>query len=82
MDKNTQENTAELVLMQVNEDTCIGSGQCEMLEEETFYVDDDTVIAGVIGTGMLPADRAKKVVDTCPTKAISIVEAAAEGEQE
>ena len=42
--------------------------------EETFLVDDDTVIAGVIGTGMLPADRAKKVIDTCPTKAISIVE--------
>ena len=68
------ENTTQLVQLQVNEDTCIGSGQCEMLEEETFLVDDDTVIAGVIGTGMLPADRAKKVIDTCPTKAISIVE--------
>ena len=68
------EQTQDLVRLQVNEDTCIGSGQCEMLEEETFFVDDDTVIAGVIGTGMLPADRAKKVIDTCPTKAISIVE--------
>lgn len=75
------EDTNELVKMQVNEDTCIGSGQCEMLEEETFYVDEDTVIANVIGTGMLPRDRAKKVIDTCPTRAISIVEASG-GEQE
>lgn len=44
-----------------------------MLEEDTFFVDDDTVIAGVIGTGMLPADRAKRVIDTCPTKAISAI---------
>ena len=76
------EQTQELVRLQVNEDTCIGSGQCEMLEEETFLVDDDTVIAGVIGTGMLPADRAKKVIDTCPTKAISIVAAEGVSEEE
>lgn len=76
------EQTQELVRLQVNEDTCIGSGQCEMLEEETFLVDDDTVIAGVIGTGMLPADRAKKVIDTCPTKAISIVAAEGASEEE
>ena len=73
---------AELVRLQVNENTCIGSGQCEMLEEETFLVDDDTVIAGIIGTGMLPADRAKKVIDTCPTKAISIVAGDASSEEE
>lgn len=72
-DENTPETVAEMVRMQVNEETCIGAGQCEMLEEDTFYVDDDTVIAGVIGTGMLPRDRAQKVVDTCPSRAISIV---------
>ena len=68
-----EDNTEHLVRLQVNENTCIGSGQCEMLEEETFLIDDDTVIAGVIGTGMLPVERAKKVIDTCPAKAISIV---------
>jgi len=73
--------TAELVGVQVNEETCIGAGQCEMLEEETFYVDDDTVIAGVIGTGMLPRDRAMKVVGTCPSRAISIVEPAAQEDE-
>ncbi len=62
----------ELVKMVVNQDVCIGAGQCEMLEEETFLVDDDTVVAGVIGTGLLPMDRAQKVIGACPTQAISI----------
>ena len=68
----SEANESEMVMMAVNQDVCIGSGQCEMLEEETFLVDDDTVIAGVIGTAMLPMDRAQKVIDTCPTQAISI----------
>lgn len=72
----------ELVTMTVNQDVCIGSGQCEMLEEETFLVDDDTVIAGVIGSAMLPLDRAQKVIDTCPTQAISIAVADAAKEEE
>lgn len=62
-----------LVKMAVDEDKCIGSGQCEMLAEDTFLVDDDTVIAGVIGDGMLDPELAKACVDTCPTRAISIV---------
>lgn len=66
------ESEVELVKMAVNQEVCIGAGQCEVLEEETFYIDDDTVIAGVIGTGLLPADRAEKVIAACPTQAISI----------
>jgi len=67
------DDAAPLVKMQVDEDMCIGAGQCEMLEEETFCVDEETVIAGVIGTGMLPMARAEAVMDACPTQAISIV---------
>ncbi len=64
----------ELVTVAVNAEVCIGAGQCEMLEEETFLVNEDTVIASVVGTGALPRDRAERVVDTCPSGAISIVE--------
>lgn len=46
-----------------------------MLEPETFLVDDDTAIASVIGTGMLPPDRAAQVVERCPASAISIATA-------
>lgn len=63
----------DLVTVRVNDEVCIGAGQCEMFEEDTFYVDDDTVIATVIGTGTLPRDRAEKVVQMCPSSAISIV---------
>ena len=30
----------EMVKMAVNQDVCIGAGQCEMLAEDTFLVDD------------------------------------------
>lgn len=72
----------DLVGVTVNEDVCIGAGQCEMLEDEIFYVNEDTAIAGVIGTGVLPRDRATRVAETCPSGAILIVEIAAGGGEE
>jgi len=65
--------STELVTVTVNAEVCIGSGQCEMLEEETFYVNEDTVIAEITGDGQLPLDRAQRCVDTCPSQAIAIV---------
>ncbi len=61
----------DLVSLVVDDTVCIGSGQCEMLEEATFVVDDETVIAKVLGTGTLPRDRAQRIVDACPSQAIS-----------
>ena len=75
------DDTNDLVAVQVNEEVCIGAGQCEMFEEDTFYVDDDTVIAKVVGTGMLPRDRAEKVVQMCPSSAISIIRSPVEEPQ-
>ena len=63
----------DLVRVAVDPDTCIGAGQCEMLEEDTFVIDDDTMISTVVGTGLLPRERAELVVDRCPGRAISIV---------
>ena len=67
------ETTSEEVAMGVHQEKCIGAGQCEMLEEETFIVDDDTVIAQVIGTGSLQRARAEVVVERCPTQALSLI---------
>ena len=58
----------------IDDAVCIGGGLCEMYEEETFRLDDDTVIASVQGDGVLPRERAQLVVDKCPGRAISIVE--------
>ena len=60
------------VKLTVDADKCIGSGMCEMLEEATFLIDEDTNIAAVTGDGSLPADRADDVIDRCPSGAISI----------
>ena len=69
--------SAARVRLTVDEAVCIGAGQCEMLESETFLLDDDTAISAVVGTGELPRDRAEKVIDRCPSGAIAI-----DGEQE
>jgi len=73
-DQGSQGTGPELVKVQVDETMCIGAGQCEMYEDETFLVDDDSSIAAVVGTGLLPRDRAEQVIDTCPSRAISIAE--------
>ena len=64
----------EMVRVAVDQDLCIGGGICEMLEPEVFELDDDIVISSVIGSGLLPRDRAEVVVDRCPGQAISIIE--------
>jgi ferredoxin len=61
-----------LVKLIVDADKCIGSGMCEMLEEETFRIDEDTNIAEVMGQGLLPQKQAAIVIDRCPASAISI----------
>jgi len=65
---------AEPMRVTVDADKCIGSGMCEMLEEETFLIDEDTNISQVIGEAVLPAERAAIVIDRCPASAISIVD--------
>lgn len=62
----------DLVKVIVDAEVCIGGGQCEMLEEDVFVLDDDTMISAVSGSGELPRARAELVVDRCPGRAISI----------
>lgn len=73
MSAPTQPAADELVSVAVDRDACIGGGQCEMLEEATFLLDDDTMVASVVGSGRLPRSRAEIVVDRCPGRAISIM---------
>ncbi|MCP5024852.1 MAG: ferredoxin [Actinomycetia bacterium] len=60
--------------MKINDEVCLGVGQCELLEPETFELDDDEGMSHVIGEGRLPRARAEIVVDRCPSSAISIPE--------
>ena len=62
-----------MVQLAIDADVCIGSGQCEMVEPETFIVDDETVIARFIGPPELSKSRAELVAERCPSGAISIV---------
>lgn len=69
---------SDLVKVVVDETTCIAGGICEMLEPDTFTIDDDSAISVVQGEGLVARDRAEVVVDRCPARAVSIVEAATE----
>ena len=65
--------SGDVVRVAVDEERCIGGGQCEMLEPAVFLLDDETIISSVIGSGALPRDRAEVVVHRCPGAAVSIV---------
>jgi ferredoxin len=63
--------------IRVDRTLCMGSGQCSWYAPNTFDQDDET-IAIVIDPQGDPKDAIKNAVDSCPTRALSIV-APAEG---
>ena len=64
----------ERVLMAVDEDRCIGIGQCELLEPDVFRLGDEDAISRVVDGVGLAQSRALELVDRCPSGAISIVQ--------
>ncbi|MDE0067629.1 MAG: (4Fe-4S)-binding protein [Acidimicrobiaceae bacterium] len=66
--------TDGLVTVELDQDVCVGVGQCELLESGVFRLDDDEGISTVIGDGRLPRRKAEIVVEKCPSSAISICE--------
>ncbi len=65
---------ADVVRMAVDDSRCIGGGQCEMLAEAVFEVDDDTGVASVLPPGLLARATALELVDRCPSGAISFTD--------
>lgn len=66
------DSSHEMFQVRVDPERCIGSGTCEMLEEETFVIGDDSVVASVVGRGLLPPERAAVVAERCPGNAILV----------
>ena len=55
----------------VDQDICIGSGNCEAIAPEVFVVKDGT---SHVKVGQVPEDqedKVKKAVEECPSRAIS-----------
>ena len=65
---------SDVVAMAVDAERCIGGGQCELLADEVFLVDDDTAVASVLTPGLLDRARALEIVDRCPSGAVSFTE--------
>ncbi len=70
----TEPTTGEHVLMAVDDTRCIGGGQCELLADDVFEVDDDTGVASVLPPGLLARATAVELVDRCPSGAISFAD--------
>ena len=58
--------------IRVDRTLCMGSGQCSWYAPNTFDQDDET-IAIVIDSRGDPEEAVNTAVDSCPTRAISIV---------
>ena len=54
----------------VDEDTCIGSGECVALDPEAIELDDRGVATMLVAE--LDEQRARKLCDICPVGALSI----------
>lgn len=62
----------EPVTVELDVETCIGAGNCELLQGDQFRIDDDSGVAELIGDGRLPAGEAELLVDRCPSGALTI----------
>lgn len=70
----------DLVLMVVDQDACIGGGQCELLEPQVFVVGEDEPISSVIGDRTLPRGRSEVVIERCPGMAVSATDVGDDGD--
>lgn len=57
----------------VDQDTCIGSGECTALDPDAIELDEDGLARPLVAE--LAEDRARQLCDVCPTGALSIAEA-------
>ena len=69
-----------MIRIKVNRDTCLGYGNCVLVAEDLFALDDDglvTVERELVGDEELEAVR--RAVYDCPTNSISFDESAGAG---
>ncbi len=70
----SDQTDVDVVVMAVDDTRCIGGGQCELLADDVFEVDDDTGVASVLPPGLLARATAVELVDRCPSGAISFAD--------
>lgn len=61
------------IRIEINHETCIGSGNCGFWAPSTFDIGDDNV-AFVVDPSGDPLDVIRKAVDGCPTLSITIAD--------
>ena len=64
--------------IEIDRDTCMGSGVCTIYAPGTFEIDDE-VKSTVCDPAGDPLDRIRAAADGCPTRAITVVISQPEG---
>lgn len=59
--------------IEINADTCIGSGNCGFWAPKTFDIGDDN-IAFVASDSRDSAELIRKAADGCPTRSITVID--------
>jgi len=58
--------------IEIDRNTCMGSGVCTVYAPETFEIDDETKSTVVDPAGN-PLDRIQAAADGCPTRSIRVL---------
>ena len=61
--------------IEIDRDTCMGSGVCSVYAPETFDLDDETK-STVVNPAGNPLDQIEAAASGCPTRAIKVVRTA------
>lgn len=59
----------------IDDDLCVGTGECVRLAPDAFQLDDDDEVASVApGVARTPTEQLRRAAYECPTGAISVDE--------
>lgn len=65
-----------MIDIQVDQDTCFGSGECVLAAPSVFELDDVGIARLRADASSIDADAARRIADNCPSGAIHVAEAA------
>lgn len=78
MSTSPERTFGELTVV-IEEDLCIGSGNCVNMAPEVFQLSEEGIVEFVDGTRAIDPERLKEACNLCPVEALVVKDA--EGEQ-
>ncbi len=64
-----------MIEINIDRDTCFGSGECVLAAPTVFELDDSGIARVRSDAAALGAEEARRIADNCPSGALSVVDA-------